>query len=165
MSSKQTPESFWAKVKKGKRCWEWQGSINSTGYGTVAWKGKVYCAHRVAAWLVGLVASPQAIQDRWVPRAGRKYVLHKCDNRLCCNPDHFFVGSLGDNMKDAYRKRRKSQPQGAKHTNAKLTNKQAADIRRRYAAGETQIPLAKEYGVSQRVISLIVRGESYKCHS
>jgi hypothetical protein len=165
MSVKQTPESFWAKVNKGKKCWEWQGSTNSTGYGTVSWEGKVYCAHRVAAWLSGLVDSPRAIGSRASVRASNKYVLHKCDNRLCCNPDHFFVGTLGDNMKDAYRKKRKAQPNGEKHVNAKLSNQQAKKIRQRYKNGEFQVPLAREYGVSQRVISLIVQGKTYICRS
>ena len=72
------------------------------------------------------------------------------------------IGSYSDNQRDAYQKRRKLQPKGEAHTNAKLTNEQAAEIRQRYAAGEFQVPLAKEYGVSQRAISLIVRGETYK---
>lgn len=73
------------------------------------------------------------------------------------------IGSYSDNQKDAYQKQRRVQPKGAAHANAKLTDHQAQEIRERYAAGEYQAPLAKEYGVSQRVISLIVRGESYKC--
>lgn len=160
MSRKQTPESFWARVTPNPDgCWEWQGGCNSTGYGSVAWHGNVYTAHRIAAWLSGLVVSPSA------PESSREstHVLHKCDNRRCCNPDHFFLGSFTDNMKDAYGKRRKQQPKGQHHANAKLTNEQASEIRKRYAAGEFQIPLAKEYKVSQRAISLIVRGESYKC--
>jgi hypothetical protein len=65
-------------------------------------------------------------------------------------------------MKDAYVKKRKQQPKGEKHTNAKLTNTQAKEIRKKYKNGEYQTVLAKKFGVSQRVISLIVRGESYK---
>ena len=163
MSARQTPESFWSRVKKTRGCWEWQGAKNNSGYGTVWWEQKVYCAHRVAAWLSGMVPSPQAVPDRHASRTARKFVLHKCDNRLCCNPKHFFVGSLSDNMIDAYHKKRKRQPKGEAHSNAKLTDKQAADIRKRYAAGEFQSPLAKEYGVSQVAISLIVRGVTYKC--
>lgn len=72
------------------------------------------------------------------------------------------IGSYADNQRDAYQKRRREQPKGEKHVNAKLTNEQANQIRQRYAAGEYQVPLAKEFGVSQRVISLIVRGEAYK---
>ena len=161
MSRKQTPETFWSRVNKGAddECWEWSGATNSTGYGTTSWHGVYYTAHRVAAWLSGLVESP----SRPAHSRDKGHVLHRCDNRKCCNPNHFFLGNFTDNMKDAYDKKRKVQPKGAAHTKAKLTNDQAEEIRKRYAAGEYQVPLAKEYGVSQRVISLIVRGESYKC--
>lgn len=155
---KQTPESFWAKVKKSRKCWEWQGARNSTGYGNVAWHGKIYTAHRVAAWLSGLVDSPAAPNEA----RDKSHVLHKCDNRRCCNPKHFFLGNFTDNMEDAYKKKRKVPATGEKHSNAKLTNKQAALIRNRYKRGERQVALAKEFGVSQRAISLIVRGETYK---
>lgn len=160
MSVKQTAESFWAKVAKGKRseCWEWQRTCNNTGYGTVAWHGTNYTAHRVAAWLSGLIDSPNAPKGSWE----MTHVLHKCDNRKCCNPHHFFLGSYGDNQKDAYNKKRKKQPKGEAHANAKLTNLQAKAIRNSYANGMTQMQLADIYGVSQRVISLIVRGETYK---
>ena len=160
MAVKQTPESFWAKVLKGKpnECWEWQRTCNSTGYGSVAWHGINYTAHRVSAWLSGLVDSPSA------PKGSREktHVLHKCDNRKCCNPHHFFLGSLADNMQDAYKKQRKAQPRGEAHTNAKLTDAQAKAVRESYAKGMTQMRLAATYGVSQRAISLIVRGETYK---
>ena len=162
MSTKQTAESFWARANGNRRrrngCWEWQGSTNSTGYGTVSWHGKLYTAHRVAAWLTGLVESPSAPATAKEPT----HVLHKCDNRRCCNPLHFFLGTQTDNMVDAYQKRRKVQPRGQQHANAKLTDAQAAMIRKLYAAGHTQVQLAEAYSVSQRAISLIVRKESYK---
>jgi hypothetical protein len=159
MSAKQTAKSFWNRVNKlENECWEWTGACNSTGYGNVAWAGKVYVTHRVAAYLTGLVKTMSA------PDSSREatHVLHKCDNRKCCNPNHLFLGSFTDNMLDAYKKTRKIQPKGEKHVNAKLTNAQAEEIRKRYAGGEFQVPLAKEYKVSQRAISLIVRGETYK---
>ena len=161
MSRRQTAESFWARVNKGTpdECWEWSGTCNSTGYGAVAWHRKCYTTHRIAAWLSGMVESPSAPKDSREPT----HVLHKCDNRKCCNPNHFFLGTFTDNAKDAYTKKRKNQPKGQYHANAKLTNEQAMEIRMRYKKGELQIPLAKEYGVSQRVISLIVRGETYRC--
>jgi hypothetical protein len=161
MSNKQTAESFWARVKKTQSCWEWQGAKNGTGYGSVGWHGKTYSAHRVAAYLAGMLTDMKApnATDR-----ANTHVLHKCDNRKCCNPDHLFLGSYRDNMLDAYKKNRKSQLQGEAHTNAKLSNKQAQEIRKRYEAGEMQIPLAKEFNVSQKVISLIIRNETYKCN-
>jgi hypothetical protein len=157
MSRKQTAASFWARVNKTDLCWEWTGACNSSGYGTVSWDGNVYTAHRIAAWISGMVSHPSAPQDP----LEKGYVLHKCDNRKCCNPDHFFVGNYSDNQIDAYAKKRRAQPKGQYHSNSKLTNAQAAEIRARLRAGELQIPLSKEYGVSQRVISLIKRGETY----
>ena len=89
-------------------------------------------------------------------------MLHKCDNRKCCNPEHFFLGNYADNQKDAYRKVRRAAPNGEKNANSKLTNKQVIAIREAYNKGQTQMNLAATYGVSQRAISLIVRGETYK---
>lgn len=92
----------------------------------------------------------------------RRFVLHKCDNRKCCNPEHLFLGSMRANLLDAYRKGRKSQPQSG-HVNAKLTPEQVKDIRATYdAGGVRQVDLAKQYGVSQRAISLVVRRETYR---
>lgn len=106
----------------------------------------------------GLVDDPAAPAKKTDPG----HVLHSCDNRPCCNPGHFFLGTYGDNQIDAYAKGRRAQPQGEHHANAKLTYDQAAEIRKRYSEGEKQVPLSKEYNVTQRVISLIVRGESYR---
>lgn len=154
---KQTAGSFWRRVKKTRHCWGWRGACNSTGYGTVSWHGRVYTAHRLAAWLLGLVISPSAPKNPREPT----HVLHTCDNRHCCNPAHFFLGTYSDNQKDAYRKRRKVQPKGQKHTNAKLTNRQAKRIRVLYTQGRTQTALAITYGVNQTSISKIVRGVTY----
>jgi hypothetical protein len=158
MMKKQTAESFWARVKKSRRCWEWRGACNSAGYGTVSWGGHLYTAHRVAAWLSGLVKHPSKPTHASEPT----HVLHKCDNRKCCNPKHFFLGSFSDNIRDAYGKKRRVVYKGESHANSKLTNKQVLAIRKAYTKGQTQMQLAAVYGVSQRTISLIVRGESYK---
>lgn len=160
MSIKQTAETFWGRVNKAGDidCWEWQGSKNSTGYGTVGWDGKLYTAHRVAAWLSNLVDTPSAPKRK----STRTYVLHKCDNRLCCNPNHFFLGNYSDNQLDAYGKKRRTQPKGERHSNAKLTSAQVKSIRSAYTKGAYQTDLAKKYGVSQTSISLIIRGATYK---
>ena len=159
MPNKQTEKSFWGRVKKlPNDCWEWQGSCNSTGYGTVSWHGKVYVAHRVAAYLSGMVSDMSAPIRSSTPT----HVLHKCDNRKCCNPSHFFLGTYADNQADAYQKKRRAQPHGERHVNAKLRNEQVNDIKSMYASGATQTEIAKKFNVSQRCISLIVRGETYK---
>ena len=160
MSKAQTPENFWLRVNKAgpSDCWEWTGCCNNTGYGTVGWLGFRYTAHRVAAWLVGLVDSPSAPEYK----SDKTHVLHSCDNRKCCNPAHFFLGNYADNQKDAYKKVRRAQPKGSEHANALLNNDQVVAIRSQYASGATQNKLAGEYGVSQTCISRIVLGKTYK---
>lgn len=160
MSAPQSAETFWSRVRKTDTCWEWIGSKNNSGYGTCAWMRKVYVSHRIAAWLGGLVPTLSAP----TAKGERGFVLHKCDNRLCCNPEHLFVGNYSDNQLDAYKKKRRAQPKGDRHANAKLTNVEASEIRKRYATGScSQDALAKQHKVSQRVISLIVNNRTYTC--
>jgi hypothetical protein len=165
MSAKNTPESFWARVAKSspKDCWEWQGAITSSGYGNVAWQGARVQAHRLAYLLsIGGIRPETLFRVGDRARTYKRFVLHKCDNRLCCNPDHLFLGSMRTNLLDAYRKGRKTQPK-SNHVNAKLSAAQVRAIRTRYTRGGVrQVDLASEYGVSQRVVSLIIRHESYK---
>lgn len=165
MSAKNTPESFWARVNQTSdaECWEWQGTCTSSGYGSLTWHGKHVQAHRLAYALTrGGIALLTGFRQLDRAKNYKRFVLHRCDNRRCCNPKHLFLGSMSTNLKDAYTKKRKVQPR-SEHANAKLSPEQVREIRRRYDTGEAlQIPLAKEYGVSQRAISLVVRRETYK---
>ena len=87
-------------------------------------------------------------------------VLHHCDNRACVRPDHLFVGTQSDNMKDAVRKGRAII--GEKGGQSKLTNGQILTIRREYAVGgKTQSELAREYGVTESTIGRAVRGQGW----
>jgi hypothetical protein len=165
MSAKNTPETFWARVAKGspKDCWEWQGAKTSSGYGNLSWHGAHVQAHRLAYMLaLGGIRLETLFKVGDRARTYKRFVLHKCDNRLCCNPEHLFLGSMRTNMLDAYKKGRKTQPK-SEHVNAKLSAAQVRAIRTRYTRGGIrQVDLAAEYSVSQRVISLIIRHETYK---
>lgn len=92
-----------------------------------------------------------------------KFVCHKCDTPLCVNPDHLFVGTHGDNMKDMTNKGRQCRWRGEeKYWRCKLTNKEAEKIRVEYKNGcISQHRLGEKYGVSQPTVGRIVRGESY----
>lgn len=162
MSKKQTIQTFWDRVgvKDLESCWPWLGSINSTGYGTVSFLGKMYTAHRVAAKTLGLISSPMAP----INRRGSGFILHTCDNKLCCNPTHHEIGTYKQNQEDAYKRGRRKQPAGAEHVNAKLAPGQIAAIRRKLVAGaHTQSELGRIYKVSQGCISKISRMETYTC--
>lgn len=165
MSPRNTPENFWSKVVCGADddCWEWQGARTSAGYGNLSWHGQHVQAHRLAyALTYGGAALETGFRQLGRAKKYRRFVLHKCDNRLCCNPKHLFLGSMRTNLLDAYRKGRKTQPRSG-HTNAKLTAAEVRAIREAYNSdGVRQVDLAARYGVSQRAISLIVRHETYK---
>lgn len=165
MSAKHTPETFWDRVHRGSQdtCWPWLGCKTSSGYGNLSWHGRVVQAHRVAyALAYGGISLETGFRNIGQAKRYRRFVLHTCDNRLCCNPKHLFLGSMRTNLLDAYQKGRKKQPQSG-HANAKLTPREVQVIREAYDTGAArQVDLAAKYGVSQRAISLVVRRETYK---
>ncbi len=136
-------------------CLEWTGTIcKGNGYGSIGiWSGrknnKRASAHRVA-WELMNGPIPDGL-----------CVLHKCDNRICVNVDHLFLGTNIDNISDMVSKGRQSK--GESHRNSKLSTEDVRSIRERYALGGIyQYELAKEFGVTQTTISCIVLGKSRK---
>ena len=161
MSKKSTPEDFWARVQGNRSerngCWNWTGATNSTGYGTLTYQGQHATAHRVAAFLCDLVSSIAAPKNR----QGFGFILHQCDNRLCCNPTHMRVGTYAENQLEAYSRTRRKAHRGSAHTNAKHTKESVALVKDMYAHGVSQEAIAKLLGVSQSGISKILLGVSY----
>ena len=152
---RNTPENFQLYVRDTGSCHIWTGKVERSGYGRVSWHGKKRLAHRVAAYLCGLIDTLDA-PDR---------ILHSCDNRLCCNPAHLSIGSQRDNMRDAVSKGRMKIPdnRGTRSGNAKLSEADISAIKHSYAiGGESQKNIGAQYGVSQMVISRVVRGVSYR---
>jgi DNA-binding XRE family transcriptional regulator len=88
------------------------------------------------------------------------FVLHKCDNPACINPDHLFLGTNNDNIQDMIKKGRKVTCPGEKHWNSILTEKQIIEIAN--TKGLTQKELAKVYGVSRGTIGHIKRMERWE---
>lgn len=140
-----TKKRFWAKVaKKGKdECWEWLSVTSHDGYGRLWFRGRFSGAHRFS-WMIHNETIPAGL-----------YVLHKCDNPICVNPNHLFLGTNTDNMRDRVSKI------GWQRTFVKLSAEQVTAIRHRYETEETSSrKLGKEYGVSKTQILRIVNGIS-----
>lgn len=143
---------FWLKVniQSLDECWLWLGNPQKSGYGRLSINNHHYLAHRVA----------YALHNGSFP--DELFVLHSCDNRLCCNPQHLFLGTHLDNMRDMSDKGRHHDTKGDKHPQRKLTSQDILSIRTRYINGDKQIDLSKEYGVRQSTISSIIRGHIWK---
>ena len=149
-------EKFWSKVEKSTptQCWNWLGAKKPAGYGNVRINRVYKNAHRVA-WELTYGDIPKGM-----------HVLHSCDNTSCCNPHHLMLGTSVSNRIDMVRKgrgnyRHTNRARGLNNPNGKLNDDQVAQIRAAYIPGKVkQSELAAQYGVSQRLVSLIVRGEA-----
>lgn len=146
-------------------CIEWAGRRAGAGYGVLGMSGSrpIY-AHRVVyAQMCG-------------PIPPGMFVMHRCDNPPCINPDHLTVGTPADNSRDAWLKGRLPGPPkmcGESNWNSKLTLKDVLEIRR-LAAEEPRnargaftfgsrfiVRLAKRFGVSGPTIRAVIGGDCW----
>lgn len=133
------------------KCWIWKGNAparpDGDPYGFFWYEGKTRLAHRVG-WL---------FEHGDYPPDGL-YVCHKCDVRLCQNPDHWFAGTAGDNHRDKLRKGRDRYSSGDRHWNVKISDADVAEARSRFVGTRGQISaLAREYGVNRETMRGILR--------
>ncbi|WP_424324861.1 HNH endonuclease [Gordonia sp. (in: high G+C Gram-positive bacteria)] len=85
-------------------------------------------------------------------------VRHKCDNPPCINPAHLELGTKADNANDAVLRLRVANGE-RKIKSHKLSDEQVLEVRERYArGGVSQRDLAGDFGVSQQLVSHLVRG-------
>lgn len=118
-----TPENieakFWASVdKRGPDdCWHWKLVPGNNGYGLVTFWQFKQTAHRVS----------YELHNGPIPEGEGAHgtcVLHKCDNRICVNPAHLFLGSQADNMHDMIAKGRQNFTAGRSQRAARMSPRQ-----------------------------------------
>jgi len=125
-------------------CWLWCGSLGNERYGIFTYDGTKGVAHR---WIYQQLVGP-------IPPG--LYACHKCDVPLCVNPNHIFLGTQAENLRDAVRKNRTSF--GSQLPASKLTESEVIAI---YSGRKSQRALAAEYGVGRRTIQKIWRRSSW----
>lgn len=146
---------FWRKVNKAGPlivpalgvCWEWTASTSKNGYGQVGvfhnGRHTIKRCHRVV-WAIETgdweILNPV---DRKDPTALE--VCHKCDNRLCVRPSHLFLGTSGDNNRDAHAKGRGYVPLNKSTIDLELIRNLTIDFENGVPVRE----LVSTYGLSQ----------------
>lgn len=157
-------ERFMSHVKKGSGCWMWMGGC-ARRYGKIWWGGRLESAHRVS-FTIHIGPIPDGLN-----------VLHKCDVRGCVNPEHLFLGTQSDNLRDMVQKGRNFFLAGDDHpfrrdvtlvargeraSKSKLTEKQVLDIRKLSSSGAaTRSQLSQMFGVTPRSICDVLNRKSW----
>ncbi len=118
-------------------CIVYTGQSNGS-YGQIEHKRKTYLAHR-AAYLVFKGEIPDG-----------KMVCHSCDNRLCINPDHLWLGSAKDNVQDMISKNRQRYVQ-----RLKFSDEQIGEIKKALSDGMSHSKISELFGVSCAYVSLL----------
>lgn len=160
---------FWAKVsikEDDNLCWEWMGSTNTRGYGHTEFNGVATAASRKAYMLHNNII----LQDR------KMLVCHSCDNPVCCNPKHLFLGTSKDNVRDMVKKGRgKGQyvagaikkyeeiRRGSKNHMAKISEKDVIKIRKLWRKKEMSLKeIAILFNMASATISQIANYKRWK---
>lgn len=139
-------ERFWEKVdmRRPDDCWPWQAATKQGGYGKiVSDDGRFLLAHR-AAYELSIGPIPAGF-----------VICHCCDNPACVNPNHLFLGTQADNLRDMRAKRRDNPPRGSRHPHARLTEDLAERIR---ADARSHWRIARDYGIGKTTVGMIKAG-------
>lgn len=101
MRTKNNEFRFKEKISKGdaNACWEWRGAQDGRGYGSFWLDGKLEKAHRASLILLDGIDISSGM-----------CVCHSCDNPICVNPNHLWLGTHTDNMHDLIKKNKFPYP-------------------------------------------------------
>lgn len=137
-------------------CWIWQGVFRSKNcrYGVIhlrKGRGGMVLAHRYF----------YENKHGEIPKG--MFACHKCDNPSCVNPDHIFIGTHTDNMRDKAKKNR--QPNGERSGVHKLTERQVIEIRKQAKndwSSRIINPLSVKYNMHKDTIRKIIQKKLWK---
>jgi hypothetical protein len=149
--------SFEKHVIRKEGCWSWAGPIAHGGYPVMSCDKNLGSdrGHR-ASWIIHKSAIPKGL-----------YVCHKCDNPICTNPNHLWLGTAKENNDDKIAKCRQANTvpphkRGEENGSAKLNEIQVKEIRILLEKGLTSRAIGMQYGVSKTTILRIKNGKNWK---
>jgi hypothetical protein len=143
-------ERFWEKVDKTNPdgCWIWVGARSGNRAGLFA----ITKYNRIIPYRFSYELKYGKIPEGL-------FACHKCDNGLCVNPDHIFIGSQTDNMRDMSEKDRSHHTHGADLHRGCLTDNDIREIRKFYHDQKLSTrKIAQMYGVGKTTIEQILNG-------
>ena len=143
-------ERFWRRVEKAESpydCWGWKGDI-AGGYGRMYFDTRTRLAH-VISWF---------LDNGYWPEKG-ELVCHKCDNRLCTNPNHLYLGNMKTNIRDRCERNRSAV--GERNGRAALSKEQVLEIRSKYTLEDNFEEVGKLYNVAGRSISNVLNRKTW----
>jgi hypothetical protein len=143
-------ERFWSKTERrgADECWHFKTAPSAQGY------------PRFSHSSTAESASHFSYRLHKGPITKGLDVCHTCDNRLCVNPAHLWLGTRAENMADCKAKGRARGPnyRGSEIGTSKLNERQVATIKKALAAGRSCASLGRRYHVTGQAISQIKRG-------
>jgi hypothetical protein len=149
MGRPRKPLAEYLRHNEATGCIEWTGAKARGGYGQIKLSGKMVYVHRVF------------YEFRHGPVPAGKFVCHMCDNPSCCNTDHLFLGTHAENMADKVAKGRAASLKGKYNPAAKLDPESVLMIRELCSLGQSQKDVARQFGVTQANVSLIVTRQKW----
>lgn len=127
-----------------KGCWNWIGVFAGGGYGRLRFHGKNIPSHRLS-YILFKGEIPEGL-----------WVLHKCDNKACCNPDHLFLGTVKDNVRDAMIKGLVNI-KGVRNRFCCLTDEQVEELKALREEGKKYTTLARIFNCSEGHLRQIIK--------
>lgn len=149
-------ERFFRRIRKTKKCWEWIGNKDNSGYGVFYLNGKRISAHRTS-----YILHYGDIKNSF-------FILHACDSPQCVNPGHLRQGTAKDNIHDCINRKRRFDPSGENHGQAKLTWDSVNEIRKLYPNSKKTVLLseleeiAKKYSVTTHCVKSVIKNTRWK---
>lgn len=128
-------------------CWGWNGAA-PTGYGQLKYNKENWLAHRFSyTYYFGKIPDDM-------------FVCHKCDNPICSNPGHLFLGTSEQNFQDMRKKNRHAH--GEKCGNSRINEQIVIEIIDRLNNNEKMIQISRQMNVSYTTINSIKRNKTWK---